>query len=178
MIFSIIIKYDIIYKRKDMVNVMNYYSYERDKKEKEYQELKLRYEVKDVDWAKIDNKENLEPLINIFNEIGVIFELKDNKLTIGINGYNFLRKQNRYAGRHEVHSMKSSDTYEFYRFSDIMYMLNTKTDKEIAEIIGMKIATYYRHKKKMKNSNYYKKLNLDKLQDKKYLESQKGNFIF
>lgn len=164
-----------------MVNVMN--DFERVQKEKEYSNLMLRYEVRDVDWAKKTNKENYETLKTIFNEIGIMFNLEDNKLTIGIHGYQFLRMQNRYAGRRRKVLKKkpepdSCESTNYYRYSDIVYMLKTKKDKEIAEIIGMKIATYYRHKKKMKESSYYKKLNMDSLQDKKYLESLEENYFF
>lgn len=164
-----------------MVNVMNYF--EREQKEKEYSNLMLRYEVRDVDWAKKKNKENYETLKTIFNEIGIMLNLEDNKLTIGIHGYQFLRMQNRYTGRRRKVFQKNPelDGYEstnYYRYSDIVYMLKTKKDKEIAEIIGMKIATYYRHKRKMKESDYYKNLDMNRLQDRKYLESLEKNYFF
>ena len=57
-------------------------------------------------------------------------------------------------------------------------MMQTMKDQEIANKIGMPIATYYRHKKTLKDSYYFKSLDLNKLQDKEYLESVSDNLIF
>ena len=52
------------------------------------------------------------------------------------------------------------------------------TDQQIADKIGMKIATYYRHKKKLRESKYFKELDQNRLDDREYLESLKGNLVF
>ena len=51
-------------------------------------------------------------------------------------------------------------------------------DREIAERISMPIATYKRHKKTMKESNYYNSLDLNRLHDEVYLQAQPGNLAF
>lgn len=117
----------------------------------------------------------------IFDEIGIMFIWKIINWQ-SASRLSFLRMQNRYAGRRRKVLQKNPELgYEstnYYRYSDIVYMLKTKKDKEIAEIIGMKIATYYRHKRKMKESDYYKNLDMNRLQDKKYLESLEKNYFF
>ena len=68
--------------------------------------------------------------------------------------------------------------YELYQYSDIVFMMQTKKDADVAAEIRMPIATFYRHKKAMKESAYYKSLDLNRLRDKEYLESVAGNRMF
>lgn len=57
-------------------------------------------------------------------------------------------------------------------------MMQIMTDREIAERINMPIATFYRHKKIMKSSSYYKTLDKNKMDDLEYLKSVDGNLMF
>lgn len=154
--------------------------YERDKREKDYENLRLCYEVKDSQLHKKQNEENFDTVKKLLEEVGVWLDIKDGKMYISIFASQFLRAKNRYAGRRDkiCSYHDKNGKIKFYRYSDIVFMLQTMTDKEIAEKIDMKIATYYRHKKKLKESEYFKSLDLNKLQDKNYLESQEKNFSF
>lgn len=154
--------------------------YERDKREKEYENLRLCYEVKDSKLHKKQNEENFDTVKKLLKEVGVWLDIKDGEMYISIFASQFLRAKNRYAGRRDkiCSYHDKNGKIEFYRYSDIVFMLQTMTDKEIAEKIDMKIATYYRHKKKLKESEYFKSLDLNRLQDKNYLESQERNFAF
>lgn len=70
--------------------------------------------------------------------------------------------KSRNAGRHR---RVSNVTY-----ADIIYMLNQgMTDKTILQQIGMASATYFRHKKDMVQSDYYRRLDKDRLNDLDYL---------
>ncbi len=51
-------------------------------------------------------------------------------------------------------------------------------DQDIIEKIKMKPATFYRHKKEMKETEYYKSLDLNRLGDLEYLKSVKGDVMF
>ena len=57
-------------------------------------------------------------------------------------------------------------------------MQQTMKDTEILETTGMTSATYYRHKKAMKESAYYKRLDKTKLNDAAYLKSIEGDTFF
>ena len=57
-------------------------------------------------------------------------------------------------------------------------MMQIMTDRETAERINMPIATFYRHKKIMKSSSYYKTLDKNKMDDLEYLKSVDGNLMF
>ena len=57
-------------------------------------------------------------------------------------------------------------------------MKQTMTDAQLCEKIDMKPATYYRHKKELKESDYYKTLDKNKLSDLNYLKSIPGDFMF
>ncbi|MCI5727793.1 MAG: hypothetical protein MR274_09860 [Clostridium sp.] len=51
-------------------------------------------------------------------------------------------------------------------------------NQELADKIAMPIATFYRYKKALKESDYYNSLDLNRLRDKEYLESVPGNYNF
>ncbi len=90
---------------------------------------------------------------------------------------NKLKKHHiRGAGRREKFIHKQDCTVVCY--SDIVLMMNTMTDKQICEELDIKPATYYRKKKIMKESEYFKTLDPEKSCDPEYLESHKGNICF
>ena len=66
-----------------------------------------------------------------------------------------------------------------YKYSDIVYMLDSGADlEEMLKYTRMAQATYYRHLKELKESTYYKSLNPESCNDRDYLESIKGNREF
>lgn len=72
---------------------------------------------------------------------------------------------------------------KMYRESVIILILflhevQSMRDQDIASEIGMAIATYRRHKKVMKESAYYHTLDLNRLNDKDYLDQHEGNYSF
>lgn len=56
--------------------------------------------------------------------------------------------------------------------------MQTMMDKEISNKIEMPIATFYRHKQRLKESYYYRSLDLNRLKDKEYLDGVDNNFVF
>lgn len=64
----------------------------------------------------------------------------------------------------------SSDK-KFIKYSDIILMMQQMSDKQIMEDLGVKHATFYRRKKTMLESKYYKNLDKNRLDDKEYLEN-------
>lgn len=78
----------------------------------------------------------------------------------------------------EMRIEKENGEYGLYRYSDVVYMMQTMMDKEIADRIEMPIATFYRHKQRLKESYYYRSLDLNRLKDKEYLDGVDNNFVF
>ena len=52
------------------------------------------------------------------------------------------------------------------------------TSKQTSDNTGITIAPYNRHKKKLKESEYYSRLDKNRLQDLDYLKSVKGDMFF
>ena len=153
-------------------------SYElTEKAEKEYGNLKLGYEVKDLPYC--NNKENYQKVVDALDAVGVWLNVEDGRLTLSIYPESYIRTKDRNAGRRQTIALKKdAGKFELYRYSDIVYLMQIKTDQQVADEIGMKIATYYRHKKKLKETKYFKALDRNRLGDKEYLETVAGNFAF
>lgn len=147
---------------------------------KELSDLNLRYTVKSDPYFAKRNKANFEAIKEALCDVGVYISLDDDVLYISIMQDRYLRTKNRNAGRRKkiAFDINSHDDFFVWKYSDVVLMMQTMTDKEICEKIGMAIATYYRHKKNLKNTNYYKSLDKNKLDDKEYLESVEGNRAF
>lgn len=160
-------------------------------KSKKLDNLTLRYTVKSHPYYEETNSKNFEAVQKALNDVGVYISLDNNELYISIMESSYLRNKNRNAGRRkkiisdpnaqevlELHNGESLTMNRTWRYSDVIFMLQTMTDKEICEKIGMAPATYYRHKKDLKNSYYCKSLDQNKLTDKEYLEGVNGNLAF
>ena len=96
-------------------------------------------------------------------------------LVISIRPSTYHQKKSRGAGRHRTYA---KNVQGICHYSDIVYMMQSMRDQDIASEIGMAIATYRRHKKVMKESAYYHTLDLNRLNDKDYLDQHEGNYSF
>ena len=107
--------------------------------------------------------------LRIFNELageaknrGMYLATVGSSIHISLNDYYYIKRMNRLAGRKAAVSGNTishdfgGSTYDFhYKYSDVAELLDNGTmDKDIMEIIGMKPATYFRHKKKMMESEF------------------------
>lgn len=152
--------------------------YERkNKKIEEYQGAKIKLYLDDTQPYEHDNAIYYDKLKEALETAGFHINInKDNLLTLEIAISKFYNANYRSAGRKDRVAKK--DGAFPYRYSDIVYMLNTMTDKEIIKELKMPQATYYRHKKAMKQSAYYTNLDKKRLNDIEYLESQPINPSF
>ena len=125
------------------------------------------------------NDKNMGKMVDALRAIGISLIQTGDYISLSINPDSYNRNKSRNAGKPKTFAVKKdSTTAEMYRYSDIVFMSQTMTDKQILHAIGMAEATYYRHKKKMKESKYYKTLDNNKSYEKSYLESIDGNYIF
>ena len=135
----------------------------------------LRYDVKDHKYSEDSNAENVELMKEALEKVGFYLSVEDGVLSLSMMSGSYATVTTRNAGRRKTFAWKNGD---ILRYSDIVLMMQTMTDQEISDKIHMKIATYYRHKKEMRESDYFKSLDQNKLRDEEYLKSVKGNYGF
>ena len=157
--------------------------YEAEQKAKEeYGNCRLHYKVVSEEYAAESNAENLEKMKEALDAVGIWLNVEDGRLSLSIYPEGYIRTKDRNAGRRKKaawnQEAKKKGKYELYKYSDIVLMMQTMKDQELADKIGMPIATFYRHKKALKDSEYYQSLDLNRLREKEYLESVHGNFGF
>lgn len=143
----------------------------------EFDKMFLKYKIVDDGLYRKHNEENFQAVKKALEEVGVYLNMEENHtIRISINGTKYLQNKRRSAGRRS--EMKKNDNDEIIRYSDVVLMLQSMTDKQIYEKLNMSLATYYRHKKKLVNSDYYKSLDKNRLDDEVYLKHVKGDFAF
>ncbi|WP_298493535.1 hypothetical protein [uncultured Lactobacillus sp.] len=142
----------------------------------------LHYTITEKEFYKQQNSQNYEQVKKLLEEVGVMLRVENGELTLSVvqEHYDIVKKRN--AGRHRnilFHQEGDQKDYtKRYDYADIVFMMQTMTDKEICESTGIPQATFYRHKKIMKESKYYKSLNMNRLKDLEYLQSVNGNVPF
>lgn len=160
---------------------MTRYEVEQKAKE-EYGNCRLCYKVVSEGYAEKSNAENLKKMKEALEAVGVWLDVEDGELRLSIYPEGYVRTKDRNAGRRKKaawnQEAQKKGKYELYKYSDIVFMMQTMKDQELADKIEMPIATFYRHKKALRESQYYQSLDLNRLREKEYLESVPGNFSF
>lgn len=156
------------------VRVMSYREADKKRVDK-YEGCKLQYKIADIECFRESNEKNYEIMKEALEAVGIYLNVKDDFVYLRINR-EYVEKTTRKAGAYKKFAHKDDST--IYTYSDIVHMIQTMKDQDIADKIGMPIATYRRHKKEMKDSIYYKSLDLNRLRDKEYLDSVPGNHSF
>lgn len=145
----------------------------------ENENLILHYNITEDDLYKKQNHENIERIKELLLDVGVWFDIEDGRLYLGVLSESYNRAKKRNAGkRKRIFRDESKEGYKYYSYADIVFMAQSMTDREICEKTGIPQATFYRHKKRLKESQYYKILDKNKLGDIEYLKSVKGNYYF
>lgn len=146
---------------------------------KNYSDCTLMYNIsEDKRYGEI-NEKNYNKMKEALDAVGILLNVENGVLRLSIYQDGYDRKQKRNAGRKKKRVWKEEDgKCDLYRYSDIVYMMQFMKDQEIAAKIEMPIATFYRHKKTLKESVYYVSLDLNKLKNKEYLDSVHYNFLF
>lgn len=123
-----------------------------------------------------NRSQNLNAMNEVLTHVGVVLKIENNKLTIAIDEGKYNKIKVRNAGRKRVKITKEDG--ESYRYSDILNLLLEYDDKDICKLLKMNIATYYRHKKKMMESNYMRTIDSKRLTDRSYIETHENNDEF
>lgn len=153
---------------------MDYIQYK--KAEEMYSDCRLLFKLdsRDKTFEKM-NIENVEKMQQLLSDVGINLDVTGEDLVISIRPSTYYQKKSRGAGRHRTYA---KNVQGICHYSDIVYMMQSMRDQDIASEIGMAIATYRRHKKVMKESAYYHTLDLNRLNDKDYLDQHEGNYSF
>lgn len=152
--------------------------YEAEKKAiEEFGDCRLHYKIVSEGKVAENNAKNFEKMRKALEAVGVRLSMENGELSLEICPEGYIRAKNRNAGRRKKFAW-NRERYEVYRYSDIVFLSQIMKDKELAEKIGMPIATFYRHKKALRESDYFQSLDLNRLREKEYLESMPGNYSF
>ena len=157
--------------------------YEAEQKaKKEYGKCRLHYKVVSEGYAADMNAQNFEKMKEALAAVGIRLNVEEGELSLSIYPEGYIRTKDRNAGRRKKSVWNQEECkkgkYELYKYSDIVLMMQTMKDQELADKIGMPIATFYRHKRVLRESEYYNSLDLNRLRDKEYLDGVPGNYSF
>jgi len=105
--------------------------------------------------------------------VGFSLNYENGRLSLSMDAETYLNVATRKAGpkgkKIETPSHQDNKGYTVY-YSDILLMMQTMKDTEIMKELNIPKATYYRHKKDMLASEYYKELDKSRLDDEMYLK--------
>ena len=143
------------------------------------QNCRIYFSLKDIDpyYKQSYNDKYMDTIKHALSEVGFNLILGEDHVSLSVNPEKYNRQKTRKAGRHKKY-FSNEDSSSLYHYSDIIFMAQSMTDIQIIQTTGMAEATYYRHKKNMKNSEYYKHINPSETYEKIYLESLPGNYLF
>lgn len=136
--------------------------------------LRLRYCIDKKSINSAENKKNFAEISALLSRVGIYLNEYDddanNYVTLAVNKDIYDRVTKREAGR-RAKIVRNSETDTYLRYSDIVYMLQTMSGKATAQKLQMSLSTFNRRKKRMLESDYYKQLDRNRLNDLEYLNS-------
>lgn len=136
--------------------------------------LALNY---DLAQEQADINVDYEKMRKALKDVGVNLLVENGKIHLSLDTTEYLQKKRRSAGRPKTRISKADESRLTY--TDVIIMLQTMTNKEIAAQLGMPINTFYRHRNEMLGKDFVQHLDKNKLTDRAYLESEKcSNFRF
>lgn len=145
--------------------------------------LSLHYKVEDDPRFRMENEACYEEIKKLLEDVGCYLKLEDGILSISLRTSSnsvYMQKRKRNSGKKKrlFRNMDSSNPSDYLKFSDIVYLMQSMTDKAIFTKHNIPIQTYYRHKKRLLESIYYKSLDTEKMNNIEYLESKECNYYF
>ena len=143
--------------------------------EKRKREEELCQERWSFDLASLPDPEEFKHLDEVLDRVGVYIFMDEKRLHICLLP-RYMDATRQTSGRRRKRAVCGDS---LVRFSDVVLMMGKKIkDAEIAEAVGLPIATYRRHKKTMLESDYYKGLDPERIGEEEYLKSVPGDRAF
>jgi len=129
--------------------------------------------VDDTFLSKKKDKERFEAAKDALKAVGVDLSYNDGRLSMRMDSEMYLNVATRKAGPKSKKilspSYQDNKGHTMY-YSDVLIMMQNMSDAEIIRELKVPKATYYRHKKAMLESEYYKELDKTRLDDEEYLK--------
>ena len=152
--------------------------YEAEQKAREeFGDCSINYNITEDNFYKNLNAKNLPKIIEALEDVGIRLRVDNGTLRLSVFPEKYIKIKDRHAGKRKKIAW-DEEAHDVFRYSDIVRFMQTMKDPDVAVKIGMPIATFYRHKKVLKESEYYRSLDRNRLEDKEYLESMDGNRTF
>ena len=151
----------------------NAYKYDYTK----YIGAKLEYTLSDEQdkYSIQANDKNLELIKDALDRAGIILNISDEKLSIEVDPKKYVSSSIRNAGPKDKRIRFNSNKYgckgDIIKYSDMVFLMQTMSDKDIMAELEIPYATYYRHKKVMLASDYYKELDFKEEHEEDYYKS-------
>lgn len=146
------------------------------KVEKEFQNTNLHFTITENN----NDPEAIKKLTKALAKVGVYLDLYPEDLYISIIPRAYANATRRYAGPRKkfIRVTDESGKQKLITYADVIPLMQTLPEEAVYEMLRMAPATYYRHKKAMRETDYFKSLDPSRLDDAEYLHSQPGNFAF
>ena len=142
---------------------------------------KLEYRLSGEKEQSSLNEKNYNTVKDALEAVGVKLSLSEDVLRIEIDPVRYESEKTRRAGRRNVKASFTTNSVMpsglRARYSDVIFMLQSMNDIAVMKELGMARATYYRHKKAMLSSGYYKALDKARLDDIDYLKSPENDWF-
>ena len=154
--------------------------------EEECRRLSLSYQIAEDKFQKMMNQESFQRIKELLSDVGVNLrvDMENSTLRLSINGSKYYRVVKRGAGScsHAVHAPKDlspNDGTNFCTYADVVYLLSSGLNNtQLRDKLKMSNGSYWRHKRNMVQSIYYKSLDKERLGDLDYLRGLPGNRYF
>lgn len=119
-----------------------------------------------------ENSDTYNELQELLKKVGVslIWDNDNYIATVGILSDRYTKVLTRGAGRKNKQAL--------YKYSDVIHFLHKTDTKTVKELLNMSNGTYYRHYKRMTDSEYYKSIDQSRIDDLEYLRSIAGDKLF
>ena len=149
---------------------------------KKYDGIRCCFQVKDAEGYKEINKQNFKRLKEALSNVGVSVDVKDGELYMWLDSSTYTSQSNRGVGRRSkcgiVHYRQGSYGNAIAMYSDVVWLSQGKTDKDVAKEIDMSYSSFRRHKNNPKYQEYRKRIDPDRANDLDYLQSLQGDGVF
>ncbi|MBR4344512.1 MAG: hypothetical protein IKP88_17735 [Lachnospiraceae bacterium] len=151
----------------------------------------IKYTVQDVPGFEKFNEKNLPVIIEALKAIHINLSITDNEMSLFIPASYYNEYHNRNAGRRKKIMSKSGEyeVYELYgkkkefysgdklMYSDILPLMLKQSDAGLIKQLNIPRATYYRHKKALMDSQYYKSIPKEKMTKEFALSDEAEGFF-
>lgn len=154
--------------------------------ENECRNLSLSYQIAEDKFQKAINQESFQRIKELLYDVGVNLrvDMENSTLRLSLNGSKYYRVVKRGAGSrsqvvHVPNGLPPNGNTNMCTYADVVYLLASGLNNiQLRDKLKMSNGSYWRHKREMVQSVYYKSLDQERLGDLDYLRDLPGNRYF